>query len=165
MERELKVSARIDGSPDRVIAALRRDAGAALLGQTGDAPHVGRISIDLGHGANVSQRVMIELGPVEVIADGATCAATFNPVAHARVVPRFRGHVRLVADGDQAVLELDGHYQPPLGRVGAVGDEVVGHHVARRALEDFAHALAIRLSHAAAQEGQPYPAPPEVFIG
>jgi len=59
--------------------------------------------------------------------------------------PTFSGALEARADAAGSRLVLRGNYQPPLGRVGALGDDVIGHHVARRGLASFLEAAARRL--------------------
>jgi hypothetical protein len=42
-------------------------------------------------------------------------------------------------------LHLSGHYSVPLGAVGAFGDRLLGHRVARRSVQAFLEAAATRI--------------------
>jgi hypothetical protein len=59
--------------------------------------------------------------------------------------PTFSGALEARADATGSRLVLRGNYQPPLGRVGALGDDVIGHHVPRHGLASFLEAAARRL--------------------
>lgn len=66
------------------------------------------------------------------------------------VYPAFEGElcVRPQEEGDAAILELQGHYRPPLGAVGRAFDAVLGRKIAmetaRKLLDGIAHEMQTR---------------------
>jgi hypothetical protein len=71
---------------------------------------------------------------------------------HEGAFPAFGGDLEVHPDGTGTILRLTGHYRPPLGAVGAFGDGLVGHRLARRALQDFLESVARHLQAALAAE-------------
>lgn len=61
-----------------------------------------------------------------------------------RLFPNFRGTVRFRIERTSTRVLVDGSYTPPLGRIGAAFDRLIGRHVAARTLDD----LAGRIAHA-----------------
>jgi uncharacterized membrane protein len=66
--------------------------------------------------------------------------------SRSRILPDFRGTVRFRIAGSGTRLVLDGEYVPPGGRIGGLFDTLVGRHVARATLRDFAGRLADELA-------------------
>jgi hypothetical protein len=180
MKRNLAVTAEIDAPADDAMEALAAEPWAVVTGQprpSGDVAAIGRISLDLGAGTNLSHRVTLELDePRRSPAGGVSCHLRWQPVSHSSVVPTFDGDLELggtgSATGSPASLTLHGWYRPPLGVVGAVGDGMVGQRLARRMVAGYAEVVARRIESAAARlraarvvQPEPPGPPPELFVG
>jgi len=86
--------------------------------------------------------------------DAAWRSVTWEPqpepedvVAVDRVLPVFRGQLRMETLGDDALLLLRGSYNPPASFIGAAADAVALHRVARTTAEHFLAEVARRLPH------------------
>lgn len=109
------------------------------------------LTFEVAGGTSASQVVEVSLGTTEATTDGVRLPLTWRPLAHARVLPTFDGAVLARPAPSGTVLELDGEYVPPLGPVGAFGDGVVGHRVARACAANLLARVDDRITRAASR--------------
>ena len=142
MERQIEASADVTSAVDEVVEILR-DAPALALGATpdGDDAYVADVHVRGHRGGSIHQDVRIDFEP----SNGRSWDLSWYPVGHRRVLPTFHGRLQAAPFGDGATLVLSGSYAPPLGAVGAFGDGLVGHRVARRSLTAFLDDVAARI--------------------
>lgn len=124
------------------------------------------------HGGGLPRQVTARVAPPRPTGQGAWRTLFWEPThplredeltsepSGQRWLPRFEGELGLHIAGATTSLVLDGHYDPPGGRLGAVLDEVALHRVARRTVQrllgDIAgelHERALRLDAAVEGEG------------
>ena len=136
------VSAPVLYDADRVDELLHGDAGV-LLGP--GRRHDIRVGAWRG---SIAHEARIEL--TDPVGDDDEWRVTIEPEGARHLFPSFDGRLTVVdaSDGGRARLRLAGTCRPPLGFVGAVGDAVVGHHLARRSLVDFLSTAAARCDRA-----------------
>ena len=122
------------------------------------------LSVGSHSGAAVGQDVVLSLGAPCSAEGESWVPVEWEPVAHAQVLPSFRGVVELIDGPDGTELAISGTYDVPLGVVGRFGDGLVGRRVAeqsvRTLLEGMARQLRGRVADAighAAWKPAPYP--------
>jgi hypothetical protein len=150
MERTIEASRTVHASVDAVSRLLT--GPESVLGRR--QPRTGRaqssyradLQVELGGGSSVRERVTIhcarQLGSPE---HHVRWHIAWEPVGSARVLPSFRGELEATEAGEDTVLRLVGRYRPPLGALGAAGDMLIGHRVARRTLECLLAGIAERI--------------------
>lgn len=171
MERLLEVQTRIDAAVERVQELIQGDPGA-VLAPPGAARPTARsflvsLSAELTPGAGALHEVVLELGPLTIGDDQVRWPLRWRPAAHRRLLPPFEGVLRATRSGDGTTLALEGGYRPPLGVIGAFGDGVVGHRLARSTaealLDDIAGRVQRRIgAEAATGAVRPAPYPPDL---
>lgn len=151
MRRTISSRVPIAVSFDTAVDLLVRDPIRFIVGDpaSGDAGTV-ELPASLA-GIEVAQRVHVTVGPPSSREDDLVVGLRWDPLARSRVLPSFEG-VLSVVQAEPAVLELHGSYDVPLAMVGAFGDGLIGHRVARATLERLLEAMAGRCSsHAPAR--------------
>lgn len=124
------------------------------------------MALQLGGGTSATQTVMVELGLPVQSPDAVVFELTWNPVGHAHLLPVLRGSLELAPDGLHTRLSFVGTYTPPLGPVGAFGDGLVGHRVARRTVSTFLESVVRRIDEevdrrmVAGMRPEPHPSQP-----
>lgn len=103
------------------------------------------MTVQLGAGSSAVQTVVLELGPPTRSPDAMVFALTWRPAGHTHLLPAFRGALEVAPEGLHTRLSLHGTYRPPLGPVGAFGDGLIGHRVARRTISAFLRTVAQRI--------------------
>jgi hypothetical protein len=112
--------------------------------------YVTDVEVGLGGGSSVHERANIRCIPEFDVTNGtARWHLSWEPVGHGRVLPAFRGRLEATPKGVGAELHLAGTYRPPLGRLGAAGDALVGHRVAERTLASLLAGVAGRVDREA----------------
>lgn len=151
MRRRLEATRSLRSSFERVADVFLVDPGAVIGTPAGrDGRYHTEIVVDLGRGSSVHQVVAVEVGPPQRSPDTLRCSLSWNPVGRHAVLPSLDGELEVTrASGEMSSLVVGGSYRPPLSAVGAVGDSMVGRHVAHRSFDDFADALAARIDAAA----------------
>jgi hypothetical protein len=110
------------------------------------------IGVELRGGASARHQVLVEVDPtVDAHGPDVHWPIRWQPTGHARLLPSFQGELRVVRDGEGAILSLRGSYRPPLGAVGAAGDSVLGRRVAHASAMTLLHDLAGRIEQEAAR--------------
>jgi hypothetical protein len=121
-----------------------------------DGADVHRVRLHVeGHaGASVHHEVSLRLSPLRAEPGDHAFAwqLTWEPVGNSRVLPSFAGTLDATSLDETTRLRLKGSYRPPLGAIGAIGDGLIGHRLARRAVESFLTELAARIGREAAAE-------------
>ena len=119
---------RFVASADAARHVLSTDAGGVLSARgrptrTRRFPVELRVEVD--GGTTALQEVMLEIGLPESSVD-AQCPLSLVPAAHTGLLPGLRGTLALLADGEGTILRIRGSRPPPLGRLGAFGDGLIG---------------------------------------
>ena len=167
MERHLEASIETRTPIDEVQAVLR--SPAAVLSPDPADPSSRRADLHVDHnGMSIHQEVVVRLRPAaEPSGDAPTWDLTIEPASHARLLPSFRGNLVATPFVGGTTLVLSGRYRPPLGPLGALGDDVVGNHLARQTVDAFLAEFADRVDREAdrrfARPGpRPAPYPPDL---
>ena len=150
MERSLEASTAISVAFGRVRKVLLADPGVVFGDtETIDDRRARRfradLAIGLGGGAEVHQQVMLQLGAPRSVGAELVVPLTWHPRGRQRWLPSFRGVLCASPDRRGTRLRVQGTYSVPLGVVGRLGDDVLGHRLARRSLGDLVEELGRRL--------------------
>lgn len=150
MERFVEATARVETSPERLTEILAGDPAGILTGSSSPSQDSfpAEIAVKLGGGTSLAQDVTVTFGPLPTTEGVTRFALSWRAVDHDSRFPVFGGDLEIHPEGTGAVLRLAGYYRPPLGPVGAFGDGLVGHRLARRALQRFLEAAATRVEAA-----------------
>jgi hypothetical protein len=153
MERLLESTTTIPAAFARSRQVRERDPGR-VIADVG-TPEARRsnslspqISLATAAGAGVHQEVSIQLGDARITERSYAQPISWRAIGHERLFPTFDGALELSPAVDGSVLRVAGTYTVPLGAAGRFGDGVIGHRVARRALETFVDLLGRRLQAA-----------------
>lgn len=171
-EREV-VSEDTAAVPCEVAVELLKTEPQRLL-KAGDGAGRGRrFAIELrvdAAGASAVQDVLVEIGHAVKTPDGSSVfPLAWVPAAHDKLLPSCHGMIEVGDDGDEGTrVRIRAAYVPPLGRIGAFGDGLIGHRLARRSVEALVARVADRLVAEWRERREPAtvrPAPyPESFI-
>lgn len=146
LERFVEAITHVEVEPEQLIELLSTDPAGILAG--GSVPSreffPAEVTVELGAGTSLAQAVDVTFGRLSPAAGVGRFGLSWRAVKHAARFPVFGGDLEVHPEGTGAVLRLAGYYLPPLGLVGAFGDSVLGHRVARRALQAFLEAAAAR---------------------
>lgn len=163
MERPITASATLHVPADDACAVLVDDPAAVLAPETRGAARRGptfvvELNVGTRSGSAASQSVALHLGAVEVDCAGrASFRVTWKATGGHNLFPTFRGRLIVAggviddgraggdAGGGDARLILEGVYRPPLRVVGAFGDGIIGHRIARASLDAFVAEAARRV--------------------
>lgn len=121
---------------------------------------------------SVRTDLVVDLGAFEIGREVEIELGEFDPVEVTRVKVHLNWRAAesaalfpsLSADLEAAALSLRppltqitivGHYDPPLGLIGAAGDRLFGHRLAEAALHRFLHSVTRRLAEEAAKVEHP----------
>jgi hypothetical protein len=168
MQRSLEVSAPLTAGLELVVEILSRDPARVLTGTSaaGNEVFAAEIAVELGGGTSLAHEVdmVFDHRPD----DGAVghFGLSWRARDHQGAFPVFGGDLEVQPDGDGSRLRLCGHYSLPLGAVGAFGDRLLGHRLARRSVQGFLDAAAARIdaevADATVSVGEPHP---ELYLG
>ena len=155
MQRHTEATAALRAPQSVVEEILRSNPGRVLsdcdrLDRTSWRTIRTSLAVRVGSGASVAHDVAIELG-VGCCSDGVvSIPLRWIPEGHERLLPEFDGELSITDSGaGRTDLTISGSYEVPLGWVGKFGDAVIGHRIARSALETLAELLARRLDEEA----------------
>jgi hypothetical protein len=142
MERSLEASTAISVAFGRVRKVLLADPGVVFGDtETVDDRRARRFGADLavglGGGAAVHQQVTLQLGAPRSVGSDLVVPLAWHPRGRQRWLPSFRGVLCASPDRMGTRLRVQGTYSVPLGVVGRLGDDVIGHRLARRSLGDL----------------------------
>jgi hypothetical protein len=155
MTRTIDVVRNVRASAAEVDAMLREHPTAVVNEDARTTLHVE------GRNGSVSHDVVVHFEPCE----SGDWLVRLEPSGTARLLPTFEGTLAVTEDAGAATLRLVGAYEPPLGRIGAFGDGVIGHRIARQSLETFLDHVARRIDREVDARvpagGRPAPAPPD----
>jgi hypothetical protein len=166
MDTRIEVVSTLGTSTSRIAELLRYDPAKMLTGTPSEdrGSFVGTLTVGLPDGISLSHDVDVSFGELTSDGWGARFGLAWRARGHDHLFPVFGGDLDVDPDGEGSRLRLHGYYALPLGALGAVGDGLVGHHVARLALQGFLDAAAARL--AAADDQPPLRAlRSELYIG
>ena len=182
MERSLEASTAISIAFGRARKVLLADPGVVFGDtETVDDRRARRFSADLaiglGGGAEVRQQVTLQLGAPRSAGTELLVPLTWHPRGRQRWLPSFRGVLSASPDRRGTRLRVQGTYAVPLGVVGRLGDDVVGHRLARRSLGGLVDEFGRRLVSEVRRTLGPVDRPrdldaidlrgghPEIFVG
>ena len=156
MERRLSATQRVRVSLDQVAFLLeeRPEICSGLVSSPVGRREERRIDVGatLGRGWSLHQEVVLSLRAADPPAPGQRrWQIVWQPPGGGRLVPSFRGTLDATVDGEGTRLRLAGSYRPPLGPVGAVGDGLIGHRIARQTVAAFLSGLAGRIDREASR--------------
>jgi hypothetical protein len=144
---DLFLEAQIEHDYKPLAALLRGDPKRWLPG----AEQMGEqliFAVGLGlTGQRVQRKVRASLSQVQPFGHGVAVHVEWQAFRHPELYPTLSGALRLERAGpDRCRLILDATYRPPAGRVGAVLDQTLMHHVAEASLRDFVARLVNHLA-------------------
>jgi hypothetical protein len=166
MERHLESEGRVAARFEVVRETLLTEPARVLAsGQV--AARATRFPVELRFetegGTAAAQAVMVEIGVPQAGGD-AQFPLSWQPAAHTKLLPSFRGTLVAEPAGEDTCLRISGSYRPPLGQLGAFGDGLIGHRLARRTLDSLVGFVAKQLGDDARQRSEsvrlrpaPYP--------
>jgi hypothetical protein len=134
-----------------VLARLVVDAGTVIGVQPDASPQAGhrRLGIRFLGDMALAREVTVGYGPPMEEDDGtAVLPLWWEATEHPWLFPTFDGGLEVEETHDGTELRLVGSCRPPLGRLGAVADEIAGFRLARAALDAFLGEVADRLTAA-----------------
>lgn len=154
MERALEGTVPVEAGPERVIQILSRDPAGVLTGMPSadQGAFVAEMAVELGGGTSLAHEVDVVFGRRPDEGAVGRFGLSWRARDHEGAFPVFEGDLEVHPDGDGSQLRLSGHYSLPLGAVGAFGDRLLGHRVARRSIQGFMEAAAARIDAALAPE-------------
>lgn len=150
MDRTIEVVTHLETTPERIIGLLAADPARILTG-TASPDHgdfVARIDVEVGGGTSLSQEVDVVFGRLPSEAGVARFGLSWRARSHEHLFPVFGGDLEVHPDEGGSRLRLAGYYSLPLGALGVFGDGLLGHRIARRALQDFLDDAASRVAGA-----------------
>lgn len=110
------------------------------------APALDELRVSVG-GTELTRKVRSELGPLVSEEHRAHLALNWHADEHPEWFPELDAELRFRPVGDDATeVQLAGSYEPPLGVVGALGDRLIGHHLAESSLQEFLAGVTRRLA-------------------
>ena len=154
MERGLEASVRVEAEPESVIEILSSDPAGMLTGMPSPETEAfgAEIAVELGGSTTLAHEVDVAFGRLPD--DGALgrFGLSWRAHDHRGALPAFGGDLEVHPDGKGSLLHLSGHYSLPFGRVGGLGDRLVGHRIARRSVQAFLDAAGARIDAEFAQK-------------
>ena len=106
--------------------------------------------------ASIERRVIATIYPLHSLGDRYPTYSVSWSTQGAGPFPKFAGALaveKLLRD-DCFGLILSGHYEPPLGKAGALFDAVLGHRIARCSAQDLLRLVAARAENASIKRGR-----------
>ena len=103
------------------------------------------LKVQVGAGCELAREVIVRLGDLTDRDGRIEVPLGWGVVGAERLFPAFDGLLFADDDGSNSRLGLEGAYRIPLSVVGAVGDGVVGHRLARASLSTFLEGAARRI--------------------
>ena len=137
-------------APDRSVAALVEGGWRHRLGAV-DEHGLTQLRIGPGTvaGRVLEHEVVARFGAARQEDEGATLDVGWVATGRAAAFPTFTGELSVApADGGGTELRLHGHYDPPLGVLGALADELLLHGIAEETLVRFVEHLGVALREA-----------------
>lgn len=153
MQRQLYAYDYADVPYDDAIELLADDAAALLEDATNSSVDhanevVTRLHTPLG-GLEVGRDIRLEYGEFEPVAImRARLPLSWTASSRAALFPAVDGHLEVAAlslDPPRTQVTLTGTYEPPLGAVGAMADDAVGHRLAEATAKHFVEDVVRRL--------------------
>lgn len=156
MERALEGTIPVEAGPERVTQILSCNPADVLTGlpSVDQGAFVAEMTVELGGGTSLAHEVDVVFGRRPDAGAVGRFALSWRARDHEGAFPVFEGELEVHPDGHGSQLRLSGHYSLPLGPVGAFGDRLLGHRVARRSIHAFMEAAAARIDAAVAREAE-----------
>ena len=150
MERPIEVSSTTRVPFGRARAVLLDGPGAVFSAAPADGDPRRRrfdteLTVGLGAGASLHQRVTLQLGDARSTERALVLPIAWKATGRHRLFPAFAGELGVSPVRTGTELRLAGRYTVPLGVLGWLGDGVVGRRLAGRSLAALADQLAARL--------------------
>ena len=123
----------------------------ALLELEADAivrPAMDELRVGVG-GSELTRKVHSEVGPLVSLDRAARLRLQWHAEQHPEWFPAVDAELEFApahTGSDATDIHLTGSYEPPLGRLGALGDRVVGRRLAEQSLREFLAGVARRLA-------------------
>lgn len=164
--RAIEVTCDIRASAENACAVLSGAMPMIVSGtrhaHDGTGTYPSTLHVDSRHGS-LHHEVLVTVAPTE---DAGRWTISIQPVGSERALPSFDGTLAVDDVDNRTRLVLAGNYEPPLGRVGAFGDGVLGHRLARQSLQRLVTECGERLDGEADRlvraGGKPAPYPPDL---
>ncbi|MDQ3945789.1 MAG: hypothetical protein M3357_11675 [Actinomycetota bacterium] len=168
-ERELEVIAHVAASPRFVISILVTEPAGVLTGtpSVDRERFVAELAVEIGGGTSFAHEVDVTFGPLPAERAPGRFAISWRARDHQGAFPVFVGHLDVEPDGNGSRLCLQGRYSLPLGAVGAAGDRLLGHRVARSSIRGLLQAAAGRIDAMRVRErteAPVFPRPADVAV-
>lgn len=153
MQRNLYTYAYLDIPYDEVAAALRGDPTALLQDATGTASErtdvlSTHLRVDLG-AFDVGRDAIVQIGEIRDLGPHAVAVPLrWDGGERGGLFPAMEGFLEAAAIAvhpPATQLSFIGHYQPPLGWIGAIGDAGPGRRIAEMAVHHFLDDVTTRL--------------------
>ena len=162
MPSEIRAFQPVAGDPGRLVTVFETDPAAWLPEARQDDDNDDRWLLVLRAGA-LHRTVRMTVAPAWRAGATMWRSLSWEPVGTSgestptdRLLPSFTGELGIHAEGrERTTLALDGHYEPPGGRLGQAADTIALHRVAQATASSLVADIAGGLSTAA---GKP-PAP------
>jgi hypothetical protein len=149
VDRRIEAATPVRTSLERVRRVVEQDPRTVLGGRPrggrGDGHRVS-LTVPLRGGSSAVQEVTVRLGAPDGTDDSVVWPISWTPSAPSRVLPDLHGTLTARRERGHTLLTLAGTYRPPLGRLGAFGDGLVGHRVARASVQAFLEGMAERIA-------------------
>jgi hypothetical protein len=151
MEREIDVSAVAGVAPARARKVFMDNPGIALSERFSEEQRRSRefeteLTAELGSGASVHQKVLIQLGAPQLIEGVLLIPVRWHAIGRERLFPAFEGELEVSSQKPPGTrLRLIGSYTVPLGPVGQVGEGIGGHRIATQSVTRYVEDVARRV--------------------
>jgi hypothetical protein len=114
-------------------------------------------------GRRIERDVIVAIGPFTEMGPPLPIlkvSLRWHAVDHPKLYPIMDGVLEAYPiSGDRTQISLQGHYQPPLGRLGEALDTVALHHIAESSVEHFLETIAGRIREIHDRDAERPPAP------
>lgn len=142
--------------PFEDVVPVLRDEGAAVVADYVTAEGTLVVTLRPGPSAPLHWDVEVHLGPLVEDDDDVGVPLWWEAASLPALFPTLNAGLEATPNQTGTDLRLVGHYLLPLGRIGAYGDGLRGHRLARACLEDFLTRVSARIINRVLQrEGSP----------
>ena len=153
MERDLYCYDYVERPSGEIVQLFRTDPRRLLqLSTTEAVRHADEIAAELHvelAGLDIGTEVSIEIDAYNIHGDAGSFHLRWEAATRPALFPSMQASLEIapLARGSRPLtqLSLAGHYRPPLGPLGVVGDVVIGHRVAEASIYRFLRDLASRI--------------------
>lgn len=153
MERNLYCYDYVERPSGEIVELFRTEPRRLLQLSTSEAArHADEIAaelhVELG-GLDIGKEVSIDIDAYDIVDDAGSFHLRWEAASHPALFPSMQADLKItpLARGYRWLTQLSlvGHYRPPLGPLGLIGDAVVGHRVAEASMHRFLRDLASRI--------------------